>query len=199
MEKPILDEVCKNIFSVLLVSDKGLRFNKLHGTLNQIGLKMSKPTLIKHLRHLQKRKLLIRKKEGKQNVSYKVNWERLETLQQSMKARQMAKNLLENKKRFKSFPINEQATYVTNILTLSNLYKLKLETQAIFNPRKNFENSIQFLFIYRFFEFFKTWLLENCQEAKTNEREKIIKTIDYNIQHIQNELFNEQLLTEQPK
>jgi len=193
MQKPILDEVCKNIFSVLLVSDKKLRFNELHRTLNHIGLKMSKPTLIEHLHHLQKRKLVIRKKEGKQNISYKVNWEKLETLQQSMKTRQMLKNLLENERRFKSFPIDEQVTYVTNILTLSNLYQLKLETHAIFNPSKNFENSIQYLFIHRFFEFFKTWLLESCQEAKIEDRDRVIKTIDHNIQHIiKNELFNEQ-------
>jgi len=195
MEKAILDETCKNIFSALLVSDKMLRFNELYRTLNQIGLKMSKPTLIEHLRHLHKRKLLIRKKEGKQNVSYEANWEKLETLKQTMKTRQMLRNLLQNEKQFKSFSIDEQVVYVTDIMTLSNLYRLKLEVQDVLDPSKNFEHSIQFLFIHRFFEFFKKWLLENCRDAKIENRRKALNIIDYNINHIRNELFGKQSLT----
>jgi len=190
MDKPILDEYCKNIFSVLLVSDKPLRFNELHRTLSQIGLKMSKPTLIEHLNHLRKRKLVKRKKEGKQNVNYRVNWEKLKTLQQSMKTRQMLKNLLENEKRFKSFPLDEQITYVTNIMTLSNLYQLKVEIQAVLDPSKNFEHVVQYLFINRFFQFFKTWLLESCKEAKIECEQKALNTIDYNINRITNTLFD---------
>jgi len=189
MEKPLLDEYCKNIFSVLLVSDKTLRFNEFHKILNQIGLKMSKPTLIEHLHHLQKRKLLIRKKEGKQNVSYRVNWGKLETLQESMKTRQAIRHLLQNKKTFKSFPIDEQVTYVTNIMTLSNLYRLRLEVQDVLDPSKNFEHSVQFLFTNRFFEFFKTWLLESCQEAKMEKAPEVLSMIDYNITRITNILF----------
>jgi len=85
MGKPLLDEYCKNIFSVFLVSENPLRFNELYRTLNNIGLKMSKPTLIEHLYHLLKHRLIIRKKKGKQNVSYEANWTKLETFQQSMK------------------------------------------------------------------------------------------------------------------
>jgi len=192
MEKPLLDEACKNIFSVLLVSDKTLRFNEFHKTLNQIGLKMSKPTLIDHLHHLQKRKLLIRKKEGKQNVSYRVNWEKLETLQESMKTRQALRHIMQNKKTFKSFPIDEQVTYVTNIMTLTNLYRLKLEVQDVLDPTKNFEHSVQFLFTNRFFQFFKTWLLESCQEAKRTNGQKALDMIDFNINHFTDMLFDKQ-------
>jgi len=194
MEKPLLDEYCKNIFSVLLVSDKTLGFNELHETFNQIGLKMSKPTLSAHLHHLQRRKLLIRKKIGKKYVSYSVNWEKLQTLQESMKARQALKNLLQNKETFKSFPIDEQLTYVTNIMTLTNLYRLKLEIQDVLDPTKNFEHSVQFLFTNRFFEFFKTWLLESCQEAKEVNGQKVLDMIDFNIDH-----FKEMLFDKQPK
>jgi DNA-binding HxlR family transcriptional regulator len=73
MDKELLDEHCKDIFSLLLVSSKPLRFNDLRRSLNTLGLKMTTPTVSKHLRHLRARKMIIREKIGKQNVSYKVN------------------------------------------------------------------------------------------------------------------------------
>jgi len=193
MAKPILDETCKKIFSVLLVSDKKLRFNELHRTLNQIGLRMSKPTLVEHLNHLKKRSLLIRKKEGKQNISYEVNWKKLEHLNEAIKTRQALKGMLENEKNFKSFPIDEQVTYVQNILALRNLYRLRLEIFSILDPSKNFEHSVQYLFINRFFEFFKTWLLESCRENKTECKYKALSMIEHNIKHYTDMLFDKNL------
>lgn len=189
MSKPLLDETCKNIFSVLLVSDKKLRFNELHRTLNDIGLKMSKPTLVEHLNHLKKRRLLVRKREGKQNVTYRVHWKNLEHLADAIKSRQALKHLLKNKESFNSVPIDDQITYVHNILALRNLYLLRLEVSSIIDPSKNFEHSVQYLFINRFFEFFKTWLLENCHKNKTECKEKALSMIEYNIQRYQNTLF----------
>jgi len=190
MDKPLLDEQCKNIFSVFLVSEKTLRFNELYRTLNDIGLKMSKPTLIEHLHHLLKDRLLIRKKEGKQNVSYAANWTKLETFQQSMKTKQFIWNLLGNERQFKAYPIDEQVEYVTNLLTLGNLYRLKLEVQDAIDPSKNFEHSIQFLFINRFFVLFKRWLLESCHVSKTEKAPEALSIIDCNITRINNTLFD---------
>ena len=189
MDKPLLDEYCKNIFSVFLVSEKALRFNELYRTLNDIGLKMTKPTLIDHLNHLRKAKLLIKRKEGKQNVSYSANWTKLETFQQSMKTKQFIKSLLGNENQFKTYPIDEQVTYVTNLLTLGNLYRLKLEVQDAIDPSKNFEHSIQFLFVNRFFELFKRWLLESCHASETEKASEALSMIDYNITRITNILF----------
>lgn len=189
MTSSLLDETCKKIFSFLLVSDKRLRFNKLYATLNQIGLEMSKPTLIEHLNHLKKRKLVIRKREGKQNVTYEVNWKKLEHLAEALRTQQALKHLLENKENFKSFPIEEQVTYVHNILALRNLHRLKLEILDIIDPSKNFEHSIQYLFTNRFFQLFKTWLLENCHENKTECEKKALGMIEHNIIHYTDVLF----------
>lgn len=189
MDKPLLDEYCKNIFSLLLVSDKALRFNELKKDLNDLGLKMSPPTLIEHLHHLQRHRVITRKREGRQNVSYRVNWERFETLKESMDYRKRILHILENEKRFKSFPIDEQAIYTTNILTLTGLYRLKLEIQDAIDPTKNFEHSLEFLLINRFFEFFKTWLLENCRSS-TENAQVALNTIEFNIDHVQNQLFD---------
>jgi len=189
MPKRLLDETCEKIFSVLLGTDKKLRFNMLHRTLNQIGLEMSKPTLAKHLNHLKKRRLLIRRKEGKQNVTYQVNWKKLEHFGESITVR---RKLLKSKEDFDAVPIEEQVIIIHDILALRNLYRLRLEMFSIIDPSKNFEHSVQYLFTNRLFEIFKTWLLESCHKNKTECKEKALNTIEYNIQRYQKILFKEQ-------
>jgi len=64
-----LDGICREIFLTLLAY-KRLRFNELHRSLKKFGTNISKPALLEHLRHLIKKKLIKRKREGDQNVSY---------------------------------------------------------------------------------------------------------------------------------
>jgi hypothetical protein len=156
---------------------------------------MTKPTLINHLNHLRKDKLIIRKKEGKQNVSYTVNWAKLGTFKQTIESKQFLENLFGNEKQFKAFPIDDQVAYVTNLFTLRNLHQLKLEVQDAIDPSKNFEHSIQFLITDRFFHFFKRWLLESCHASKTEKATEALSMIDYNINHITNILFDEKSQT----
>jgi DNA-binding HxlR family transcriptional regulator len=64
-----LDDICREIFFTLQAY-KRLRFNELHRYLKMFGTDISKPSLIDHLNHLKKQKLISRKNEGFQNVSY---------------------------------------------------------------------------------------------------------------------------------
>jgi len=64
-----LDDLCVEIFFTLMAY-KRLRFNQLHRYLKKFGTDISNPSLIEHLRHLEKQKLISRKHEGFQNVSY---------------------------------------------------------------------------------------------------------------------------------
>lgn len=64
-----LDDICVEIFFTLMAY-KRLRFNQLHKYLKKFGTSISKPSLIAHLKHLKKQKLISRKREGFQNVSY---------------------------------------------------------------------------------------------------------------------------------
>ena len=64
-----LDDICVEIFFTLMAY-KRLRFNQLHKYLKKFGTDISKPSLIDHLNHLKKQKLISRKREGFQNVSY---------------------------------------------------------------------------------------------------------------------------------
>jgi DNA-binding HxlR family transcriptional regulator len=65
----LLDDVCKEIWLTLLAK-KRLRFNQLHNSLKKLGTDISKPTLLEHLDHLVRQKLIKRKVEGFQKVSY---------------------------------------------------------------------------------------------------------------------------------
>lgn len=77
-----LDNVCSNIFLTLLAYKK-LRFNELHRTQKKLGSKISKPALSDHLKHLIKQKLVERKVEGVQKVTYRLKKEILSILDHS--------------------------------------------------------------------------------------------------------------------
>jgi DNA-binding HxlR family transcriptional regulator len=64
-----LDDICKEIWLTLLAKER-LRFSELHRSLEKLGTDISKPSLLEHLDHLIKQKLITRKVEGFQNVSY---------------------------------------------------------------------------------------------------------------------------------
>ena len=64
-----LDDICIEIFFTLQAY-KRLRFNELHRYLKMFRTNISKQTLIEHLNHLKKQKLISRKNEGFQNVTY---------------------------------------------------------------------------------------------------------------------------------
>jgi DNA-binding HxlR family transcriptional regulator len=64
-----LDDICVEIF-LTLWAYKRLRFNELHRYLKMFGTDISKPSLVEHLEHLKKQKLINRKQEDFQHVSY---------------------------------------------------------------------------------------------------------------------------------
>lgn len=64
-----LDDICSEILLTLLAYTR-LRFNELHTMLKKFGTDISNPTLSEHLKHLTKGKLIKRKRENFQNVSY---------------------------------------------------------------------------------------------------------------------------------
>lgn len=129
------------------------------------------------------------KEPKNRTISYKVNWQRFENLKQSLETRKTLSHTLENKKRFKSFPIDEQTMYVTNILTLAGLYRLKLAVECILEPKKSYENSLQYLLASRFYDLFKTWLLQSCKISKENAQASL-KMIERNIEHFTQVLFD---------
>jgi len=64
-----LDNICREIF-LTLQAYKRLRFSELHRYLAKFGTDISNQALLDHLAHLKKQKLISRKDEGFQKVSY---------------------------------------------------------------------------------------------------------------------------------
>jgi DNA-binding HxlR family transcriptional regulator len=64
-----LDDLCHEIF-LTLQAYKKLRFNELLRSLKKLGVKITKPTLTEHLKHLIELNLVERREEDFQYVSY---------------------------------------------------------------------------------------------------------------------------------
>ena len=189
-----LDDICVEIFFTLMAY-KRLRFNELHRYLKMFGTKISKPTLIEHLKHLKKQKLISRKREAFQNVSYGLTDEinsLLDIPEEDVK--KWVENLIEGKnlsKKFRLLPFDvkeyydkmsedqlNEATYkdLNNVLT-QNLFELKTfinydlkidkpETEAVF---WNFVGNP----LYRMLE---KRIVENCRSEKYQK--KLFEKID---------------------
>jgi DNA-binding HxlR family transcriptional regulator len=180
-----LDEYCERIFSLLMVTNTEYRFNKLQETLTDFGAKMSAPTLIKHLKHLQKRGFIKQKIENRQNISYRVNWKKLETLKDGLKITQ---TINQNKKHFKSLPLDDQIVTLTSIFALGDLLYLKLYVLDILEPNKKPEHRFTYIFMNKLLDTYRLWLLDTCKESKENSQ-KALTMIQRAIDGFQNELF----------
>lgn len=88
-----MDDASVNIIMALHIHGK-LRFNELYKILREYGIEKSRPTIVDRLKHLVKRKWVIRKKEGKQNVSYRLNGDKAKALKTSpQEAEEMLKRV----------------------------------------------------------------------------------------------------------
>jgi Fe2+ or Zn2+ uptake regulation protein len=192
MEKPKLDEHCEKIFTFLAMSKNSLRFNELHRTLNAADFKISRPTLIAHLNHLRKHKIVTRKTEGKQNTSYSVNWDKLDYLKYHVKYREALEKAQKDEEAFNSFTIDEKVGYVTLMLSLQEVTRLKFEIRSFLEPKRRFEANVTFLFAQSTFEPFRMWLLQTCLRSKENAQ-KALASVEELEQRIQNELFDKKI------
>lgn len=175
---------------VFIASNKNRHFNELHANLNKIrNLEISKPTLSEHLKHLQRLKLITRKREGKQRVKYEVNWTKLKYLQETIESQKILKRITENEETFTSLPMEEQVMFVTNVLSLRNLKELKLEILDTIEPNKNFEHNVQYAFTHQFFDLYRTWFIKNCYKTTNENKLNALKIVENNIKHFEEELF----------
>jgi hypothetical protein len=188
MEESILDKYCQDIFSFLLVYDKPIRFNEMDDKINKPWPRMTRPTLLEHLGHLRARKLIIKKRLGRQKVTYEVNYQKAQTFKPGPITRRVLVNTLENKKRFESFETDEQALLATIILTLGGLQQLKLDIENILNPKDSFEKTLQLLLTKRFYDLFRTWLLQKCTDSTEHARQTL-NAIERNIDSLTKEFF----------
>jgi len=185
----VLDDYCERIFALLLVSQSKFRFNELYRTLNIVGVKMSKPTLIQHLQHLQERGFIVRNEEEKQKVTYEVNWERFEYVKKSLEDKQILVINNENQERFKSMEPKEQLLKLCFILSLGELLRIKVELDNILEPDKEPEHRFSYIFMGKFLNVYLAWFQETLNASTKKDVEELMDTLEKGITMLRNEIF----------
>ena len=174
MEIPELDEYCEKIFAFLAMQDSPPRFNELYEALKKANFKISKPTLSAHLKHLRKHKVITRKIKGKQEISYDVNWEKMEYLKFHKDFRKAAERIQRNKATFEQFGLDEKIAYLSFILSLMEVIKLKNEIRAYLEPNRRFEATLAHLFARSYLEPFRMYLLRDCIKSDETAKEALV-------------------------
>lgn len=182
------DSYCEKIFCFLVAYNSKIRFNQLYRTLDSLDTKITKPTLIKHLNHLQAKGFIIRKEEDKQNVTYQVNWKKFEYLNEAIEFKELIRAKLKDEKAFKSRSIEYQVSFVHGLLSMLQLYYLHLNIISIEEPKAKFINTLGALLIQRLYDNYRQWLLDTCRQSEENIH-KALNIIDKTREKYQNLLF----------
>lgn len=179
MVLPKLDEICHQLLSAFLVEPKPFRFNAFYRFLNEKGVKISKPTLILHLRHLIDFKLVERNVIDKQNITYSLDqkfWEGIQKYTENKK--KIIKHFEGERKRFDADTPLSQVYNVHIVLILRGLFQLKYEMLKIAEPDKAFQHNIEIILYRDIWEHLVRWLLINFKTRNEQYRKDILDTIE---------------------
>ena len=182
------DENCEKILKILIIIDRKLRFNELHRILKKYNAKMSKPTLIVHLNHLVKYDLILREEEGKQKVTYTINWNKSKQLKKAKEINQSILNHMKDQEIFKTKSLQWQTAFATATIMIGELFYLKLNILNILEPENKLQNTTSYTMIRQLFNTYLTLLYESCEESKENSL-KVLHIIDKNIKRLMEECF----------
>ena len=184
---PELDHYCSRILLHLIVNGKKIRFNYLHKSLIKNGVLLAKPTLSKHLKHLTQEKLVVRKVEDVQKVTYEVNHKKFRDFEENVKSIVKSRKLLVQEEQvFNSKSLDDQINIVLEKMTIRNLRQLKTHIELELNPSKKWEKSLELAWLANpIFRHHKGLLITKCK--KNGEYgEKALKKLDEVIKEIKN-------------
>ncbi len=174
-----LDYYCVKIFSLFVFSDQKYRFNELLRKLKRLNVKLSKPTLIAHLAHLQDLGFIVRTQEAKQNVSYGVNWEKFEAIKKSVGyKKRLFTTIDKNKEAFQSLPPRDQLLNLYDVLLLGEISKLRMNMADVLEPEKRAEHYFSYLFMDRSLAMYQSWFLETFMQADEKNQKMLIEKVE---------------------
>lgn len=154
-----------------------LRFNELY-EIHQT--EMAKPTLSLHLKHLVKGKLVTRKVEDVQNVSYQLNIRQVSKTEDFRKNEEIVNKVLAgNFTHFRSLSLDEQVAKVWRAICLTGLLELKSRIDYESYP-DSFEKGMTFALYSEprtSTPFLETWLVDLCKKDK-QYRENVFQKIE---------------------
>jgi len=185
-----LDNYCSKIFWFLFLNDKKCRFNELHKRLKGINFKVSKPTLIAHLGHLQEKGFIIRKQEDKQNVSYQVNLEKFEHLRKSVGYKQRIFTSNKNKEVFQSLSPREQLGTLVDIMVLYAFHGVKNDISNVLEPENEADKHLVQWFFFKSLDMYRVWFIETFKQADEETRKMLIEKVDGSINMLRNDIFD---------
>jgi len=189
MKELFLDEYCKKILAVLLLMPEDYRFNKLFRFLNKNGVKISKPTLSVHLKHLCQEDILIRQEEGIQKVIYKVNFDKFKKLDEASDISQdIVTRFYQQEKHFESLPLDRKIDYYHSLTVIQSLILFKLDLLEIAKPDKQFEYSLASYSTLQHFGTIKNWLID-CLRKKPELVDQAIKELEDLVTRYEKVLF----------
>jgi DNA-binding HxlR family transcriptional regulator len=179
--KPIMDTICMKIVFVLNAKGGKLRFNELHEQLEKIGQGVSKPTLSDHLKHLMAKKIVARKVEDAQIVSYKLNQNKVVKFYEFIDNVSKRMMIMEDEKKIlASLPIEEQLEEAIRLDMLAKLEELK--TLILYRTYKREEDGLILIGLQN--EYYKRadfWFVENSivsEEIQNRSLEAIENLLD---------------------
>lgn len=173
-----LDKRCQKILLVMILKKNIMRFNELAKTLKKMGMEMSHPTLLDHLNHLVKERLVTRREEKAQYVTYRLNMNKIgESKKYLDRAVRIAKNWTKEKESLFSLSVNEQVEIVLHTLAIRKLYEIQARIALELDP-KNLEKQIGVLFwTSSIVENVEYWLIQKSLKDE-KYREELLKTIN---------------------
>jgi len=187
---PELDYYCRRILVYLIAIGKKIRFNDLHKFLAEKGFALAKPTLSKHLKHLTQEKLVLRKVEDVQKVTYEVNHKIFRDLEKSVKSTiKYRKRLAEEEQIFDSISIDDQIYVVLEKMMLRNLRQLKTSIELELRPSKKWEKSLELAWLANpIFRYHEGLLIAKCKENR-EYGEELLQKLDKLIKEIKNQKY----------
>jgi len=187
---PKLDDYCKKILISLIIIGEKKRFNHLHDFLLDRGVELSKPTLSQHLKHLTQEKIVIRKVEDVQNVSYEVNHKKFGELERDVQSTLKSRRLIaEADQIFNSSSLDDQMTTVLEKMILRNLRRLKTYVELELRPSKKWEKSLQLALLSNpIFRHHEGLLIAKCKEDREYGK-KLLQKLDELIKEVKNQNY----------
>lgn len=173
-----LDKRCQKILLVMILKKDTMRFNELAKTLKKLGMEMSHPTLLDHLNHLVKERLVTRREEKAQYVTYRLNMNKIgESKKYLDRAVRIEKSWTKEKESLFSMLVDKQVEIVLQTLAVRKLYEIQARI-ALELDSKNLEKQIGVLFwTSSIVENVEFWLIQKAVEDQ-KYREELLKTIN---------------------
>jgi len=179
---PKLDSKCAQILPILIIRGE-LRFKELKKALVEFGIEMPETTLLMHLNHLIKYKLVSKKIISVKNVTYRPNMEKLEELQLKVnEVEKLVKEWIEAKETFLDMSIEDQ---ILNILEKALVFRLgALKQWIIFAKYGKFEDRLMAeLFESDFLRVHEKLLIKKCLEDE-KYMEKVLEQIEKELKQV---------------